>query len=132
MNTIFFCLHFIIRKWSPKHWGHILHVLDYYFSKKNNYAFSNKNYKLEKLVIKKTLFYDDISTSTLRAMRAQTPPRNLMIWGMACKSYVQKNCSIQKFDFLENHENELCPSINLYPLLSKTVRNWFIWSFLQF
>ena len=73
MNTIFFCLHFIIRKWSPKHWGHILHVLDYYFSKKNNYAFSNKNYKLEKLVIKKTLFYDDISTSTLRAMHAQTP-----------------------------------------------------------
>ena len=50
-----------------------MHVLDYYFSKKNNYAFSNKNYKLEKLVIKKTLFYDDISTSTLRAMRAQTP-----------------------------------------------------------
>ena len=49
-----------------------MHVLDYYFSKKNNYAFSNKNYKLEKLVIKKTLFYDDISTSTLRAMRAQT------------------------------------------------------------
>ena len=50
-----------------------MHVLDYYFSKKNNYAFSNKNYKLEKLVIKKTLFYDDISTSTLRAMHAQTP-----------------------------------------------------------
>ena len=50
-----------------------MHVLDYYFSKKNNYAFSNKNYKLEKLVIKKALFYDDISTSTLRAMRAQTP-----------------------------------------------------------
>ena len=53
-----------------------MHVLDYYFSKKNNYAFSNKNYKLEKLVIKKTLFYDDISTSTLRAMRAQTPLGN--------------------------------------------------------
>ena len=55
-----------------------MHVLDYYFSKKNNYAFSNKNYKLEKLVIKKTLFYDDISTSTLRAMRAQTPVNALV------------------------------------------------------
>ena len=55
-----------------------MHVLDYYFSKKNNYAFSNKNYKLEKLVIKKTLFYDDISTSTLRAMRAQTPSHYLL------------------------------------------------------
>ena len=54
-----------------------MHVLDYYFSKKNNYAFSNKNYKLEKLVIKKALFYDDISTSTLRAMRAQTPEQKV-------------------------------------------------------
>ena len=30
------------------------------------------NYKLGILVIKKTLFYDDISTSTFIAMRAQT------------------------------------------------------------
>ena len=37
------------------------------------------NYKLEKLVIKKTLFYDDISTSTLRAMHAQTPVINPII-----------------------------------------------------
>ena len=59
-----------------------MHVLDYYFSKKNNYAFSNKNYKLEKLVIKKTLFYDDISTSTLRAMHAQTPDHLLRLQAM--------------------------------------------------
>ena len=87
-----------------------MHVLDYYFSKKNNYAFSNKNHKLEKLVIKKTLFYDDISTSTLRAMRAQTQE---YVYARPSSSYhVNDSCTVKErnheLDEIKNFSNIMC------------------------
>ena len=48
------------------------------------------NYKLEKLVIKKTLFYDDISTSTLRAMR-------VLLKSRVCGEFVFKNVEVSYF-----------------------------------